>query len=103
MKTKRTRIDYAIIVEACLNGVQESHYCCGLGELGGFEVTEETHTRAEAITALENEGFPLILATTIPEQTEAIRALKGCGFRAIGSGQGKTKNIITLWLWKQKP
>jgi hypothetical protein len=81
-------------------------YCCGVDVVGDFCVAEadegvDDNTLAEVVS---DSKVGLIVATTIPEQKEAIAELRRLKFRELVTFTGPTtRNRITLWGKVKRP
>jgi hypothetical protein len=76
-------------------------FCCGIGVIGSFQVDDDDDFNVDChlnINNIREEGRNLILATTTPNQKEAIKALKKLGFKRMARFKSYSSgNVITLW------
>ena len=115
---KKERPCFNIITKASQN---DFPLCCGIDVLTNFQFRDsamidgynydvypwsshptEPISREAAIKHLSDEFQKLVLATTIPDQKDAIRALKAVGFKKVTttpSNEGRYS--ITLWMWRR--
>lgn len=77
-------------------------YCCGMVEFGQFgDDGEEILAELKAQWNMVGDGFTGALATTVPDQKEAIRALRKLKFEPLKTFKSaSTGSRITLWFKK---
>jgi hypothetical protein len=76
-------------------------YCCGCGEVGGFEITVEA-VKAQLEDAMKsakaaNRGA--LIATTISSQRAAVTALKDMSFLPVAKFRNPNTHGTNVTLW----
>lgn len=75
--------------------------CCGVDVVHGFGNGKSLWASLfQAIYVRKDFGLVnTLIATTIPYQTDAVKALKFCGFKKAGSSRNpNTNHVVTTWV-----
>jgi hypothetical protein len=72
-------------------GLRDFEYCCGLMEVEAGQFAPDDLREAK-------RSVSAVIATTVPSQRQAIKALKASGFVALRRFKnGNSGNTVTLW------